>query len=59
MKSAQSTLSPMHLQLIRALAEDAVARGYLTPKPAPVLDSSAKCADRVALPNVVPMPTLR
>ncbi len=50
---AQKTLSPLHLQLIKALAEDAVARGYLTPKPAPQHDSDKKCTKRVGLSKVV------
>ncbi len=53
MTSAQKQLSPLHMQLIRALAEDAVARGYLTDNTAPVLNESAACAEPVELPEVV------
>jgi len=52
MTSAQNRLSPLHLQLIRALAEDAVARGYLTANPAPQHDDATESAKRVELPEI-------
>lgn len=54
MTSAQIRLSPLHLQLIRALAEDAVARGYLTTNPAPQHDAAPECTKRVELPEIAP-----
>ena len=50
--TAQNRLSPLHLDLIRALAEAAVERGYLTPKPAVQSHSSEECANRVELHEV-------
>lgn len=52
MNSAQIRLSPLHLQLIRALAEDAVARGYLTTQPAPQHDPDPESAKRAGLPEI-------
>ena len=50
--TAQSKLTPLHLQLIKALAEEAVERGYLTPEPALQSESCVKSADHVELPKV-------
>ena len=50
--TAQTTLTPLHLQLIKALAEEAVKRGYLTSEPAIQSHSAEKCAERVELPEV-------
>ncbi len=50
--TAQTTLTPLHLQLIKALAEEAVKRGYLTSEPAIQSHSAEKCAERLELPEV-------
>ena len=44
------TLNPALADLIRALAEDAVARGYLSPEPANDGGSDANRTERVSLP---------
>jgi hypothetical protein len=44
-------LSPALVDLIRALAEDAVAKGYLSPNPANAQEIPEKCAERVPLPQ--------
>lgn len=50
--TAQPKLTPLHLQLIKALAEEAVARGYLTPEPAIQSHSCGNCTNPVELPKV-------
>ena len=50
--TAQNKLTPLHLELIRALAEVAVERGYLTAEPATQSHLSEKCANRVELHEV-------
>lgn len=50
--TAQTKLTPLHLQLIKALAEEAVERGYLTHEPTMQSHSGEKCAEQVDLPKV-------
>lgn len=51
--TTQTRLTPLHLELIKALAEEAVRQGYLTPEPAIQSHITEKRADRVELPEVV------
>ena len=51
--SAQTKLTPLHLELIRELADEAVKRGYLTPEPSFQSRSSVNEAERVELHEVI------